>query len=99
MVSHVLTLPVNIQNSGPVSLDYSSHDEAVPHQLLLFVNLHQARIDAPMQVTIEIETKPQKAQEENENSADRQTKQNKDSAGEEKNNVAESFQIPAELLE
>ena len=37
--SHMLTRPVtvNIQNSGPVGLDYTSHDEVVFSQLLLCV--------------------------------------------------------------
>lgn len=33
-----LSMIVNIQNSGPVGLDYTSHDEVVSSQLLLFVS-------------------------------------------------------------
>ena len=32
-----LSMTVNIQNSGPVGLDYTSHDEVVSGQLLLYV--------------------------------------------------------------
>lgn len=36
---------VNIQNSGPVSVDYTSRDEAVSAQLLLYVSLLPALAD------------------------------------------------------
>lgn len=72
------TMEVNIQNSGPVGLDYTSHDEVV---------------------TLEIDTNPHKGQDRDKKFGNDQGEQSKASANEEKSKVAESFQLPVELLD
>lgn len=73
-------MEVNIQNSGPVGLDYTSHDEVV---------------------TLEIDTNLNKGQDGNNKSGNVQGEhqQSKASADQEKGKVAESFQLPVELLD
>ena len=57
----VLTLhTVSIQNSGPVSVDYSSLDEAVPNSFFSLLCLLEPAADHICQVTLEINTNPQK---------------------------------------
>ena len=82
---------VNIQNSGPVSVDYSSRDEAVPISFFYKSSLHWVPLIIPIQVTIEIETNPPRAKE--------GVTKAEDSDEEEKAKVAQSFQIPGELLD
>ncbi|CAF9937067.1 D-tyrosyl-tRNA(Tyr) deacylase [Imshaugia aleurites] len=73
-------MEVNIQNSGPVGLDYTSHDEVV---------------------TLEIDTNPRNGQDANTKPGDGkgEHQQSKASADKEKRQVAESFQLPVELLD
>lgn len=83
-------MEVNIQNSGPVSVDYTSRDEAVPSRILLSVAYWPVFTNSAPQVTLEIETHPPKAQEGPERT--------RGSTNKERKGTAESFQLPAESL-
>ena len=54
---------MDLKNDGPVSVNYSSHDEVVPKALFCALSCPWPSLTVFIQVTLEIETKPMKTQD------------------------------------